>query len=266
MKFASAVKALVLGFALLGPAAGCGNDNPSVTVTAASREVRGTVSRRRPVTRVIAVDAKTKRQVASAVPDAQGRFVLTGLRKGAQYKITLVLGRTSKPLVFPRFAGLSGKTNLFRIGTRRCAGGAMCTEGPIDLGEIQDPGPDDTGALEPAPANSPLLQEDFDMDGTPDAMDTDVDGDNMPNAMDADNDGDGMPDAAAFGDSDGDGITNEADPDADGDGMPNETELAPTGDLDGDGIPNAMDEDSDGDGLADTMDDSPNGEGLPAEI
>ncbi len=274
MKFASALKALVLGFALLGPVAGCGNENPSTTVTATGRDVRGTVSTRRPVTRVIAVDVKTRRVVASAVPDAQGRFVLSGLRKGSKYKITLVLGRTTKPLLFPRFAGFTGKTNIFGIGTRRCVGGAQCTEGPIDLGQFNDPGPDDTGLIEPS--LNPLAQEDFDMDGMPDATDTDVDGDGMTNAMDTDNDGDGMSDNAAFGDSDGDGLTNESDPDVDGDGMdnavdtdddgdgmPDMMELAPEGDIDGDGTPNSTDDDADGDGLPNAEDDSPNGEGEP---
>jgi len=274
MKFASALKTLILGFALLGPAAGCGNDNPSVTVTATAREIRGTVPARRNVTRVIAVDVKTKRVVASVVPDAQRRFVLTGLTKGARYKITLVIGRTSKPLVFPRPAGLTGKTNIFGIGTRRCVGRPMCTEGPIDLGEIQDPGPDDTGAIETTPAASPLMQEDFDEDGMPDAMDMDVDGDNMPNAMDTDNDGDGMADNAQFGDQDGDGLTNEVDPDVDGDGMPNEMDMDNDGDgtpdametdTDGDGTPDETDPDIDGDGLPNADDDSPIGEGEPAE-
>jgi hypothetical protein len=274
MKFASAIKTLVLGFALLGPAAGCGNDNPSVTVTATAREIRGTVPARRNVTRVIAVDVKTKRVVASVVPDAQRRFVLTGLTKGARYKITLVIGRTSKPLVFPRPAGLTGKTNIFGIGTRRCVGRPMCTEGPIDLGEIQDPGPDDTGAIETTPAASPLMQEDFDEDGMPDAMDMDVDGDNMPNAMDTDNDGDSMPDNAQFGDQDGDGLTNEVDPDVDGDNMPNEMDMDNDGDgtpdametdTDGDGTPDETDTDIDGDGLPNADDDSPVGEGEPAE-
>lgn len=274
MKFASAIKTLVLGFALLGPAAGCGNDNPSVTVTATAREIRGTVPARRNVTRVIAVDVKTKRVVASVVPDAQRRFVLTGLTKGARYKITLVIGRTSKPLVFPRPAGLTGKTNIFGIGTRRCVGRPMCTEGPIDLGEIQDPGPDDTGAIETTPAASPLMQEDFDEDGMPDAMDMDVDGDNMPNAMDTDNDGDSMPDNAQFGDQDNDGLTNEVDPDVDGDNMPNEMDMDNDGDgtpdametdTDGDGTPDETDPDIDGDGLPNADDDSPVGEGEPAE-
>ncbi len=274
MKFASAIKTLVLGFALLGPAAGCGNDNPSVTVTATAREIRGTVPARRNVTRVIAVDVKTKRVVASVVPDAQRRFVLTGLTKGARYKITLVIGRTSKPLVFPRPAGLTGKTNIFGIGTRRCVGRPMCTEGPIELGEIQDPGPDDTGEIGTTDANSPLMQEDFDEDGMPDAMDADVDGDNMPNAMDTDNDGDSMPDNAQFGDQDGDGLTNEVDPDVDGDGMPNAMDMDNDGDgtpdametdTDGDGTPDETDPDIDGDGLPNADDDSPVGEGEPAE-
>ncbi len=257
---------------LFGASLACGaTPTPTVSALTAIRSVQGRLPPSANATRVLAVDASTRRVVASATPDAQGNFLLADVRKGASYKIAVVRGGDAQPLTFPRAAGQAGSTNVFGVGTRRCAGGAQCVDGPMDLGELTPAGAGEVGFR---PQRSPLQLEDFDEDGMNDAVDADVDGDGTPNATDADNDGDGMPDRAEFGDQDGDGLTNEVDADADGDGTPNAmdddddgdgtpdaAEHGAEGDLDGDGVPNAADPDDDGDGVPDADDETPNGVG-----
>ncbi|MFO0602476.1 MAG: hypothetical protein U0324_04840 [Polyangiales bacterium] len=257
---------------LLGASVACGaTPMPAVSALMAVRSVQGRLSLGTNATRVLAVDASTRRVVSSATPDPQGNFLLADLAKGASYKITVVRGGDTLPLTFPRAAGLAGSTNVFGVGTRRCAGGAQCIDGPMVLGDVTLAGAGEEGCR---PQRSPLQLEDFDEDGMNDAVDADVDGDGMPNATDADNNGDGVADRMAFGDQDGDGLTNEVDPDADGDGTPNAmdddddgdgvpdtAEHGPAGDLDGDGMPNGTDPDDDGDGVPDAEDSTPNGVG-----
>ena len=263
------LKILALGFAMLGPAS-CGDSNPTTTVTATAREIRGRVTTRRPpgrtITRVVAVDVKTRRIVATATPDAMGAFVLTNVTKGRAYRIVAMLGKTPRPITFPAAAGRPGKTNVFKMTPKAC-GRAQCDDAPVDMGELTDDGTD----IGTTPENSPQQFQDSDGDGMPDAVDNDLDGDGMPNAMDRDDDNNGMPDvgdpAAAqgmhtpgeYGDSDGDGLTDEADPDADGDGMANSVDS----DDDGDGTPDAMEADTDNDGVPNAMDDDADGDGAP---
>ncbi len=229
----------------------------------AGRAFRGTLPASvhgRPISRVFAIDAKTGRTVASAVPNAQGQFNLDNLPKGATYRFAVQVDRASIPLVFPRQQGGTQRTNLFNVGARTSRVGSL--DGPIDVGAVRTTIQNGETQITPRdPARAPNLQEDIDNDGMPDAADPDVDGDGTPNAMDMDNDGDGMPDNAQFNDQDGDGVTNESDPDTDGDGTPNAADM----DNDNDGTPDAMDtapsggtvgtaEDSDGDGVPNTED------------
>ncbi|MCK6548478.1 IPT/TIG domain-containing protein [Myxococcota bacterium] len=115
----------------------------------------------------------------------------------------------------------------------------------------------------------PIVGDDLDGDGIPDASDDDRDNDGCPNLTDAFPD-----DAEACADLDGDTIADERDLDDDGDGIPDAEEVSPgadgwitdprTGDTDGDGVADAIDlcptardpdqADEDGDGKGDACD------------
>ncbi len=251
MRKTSLFQVAALGLALLGTVGGCGSSTPAVQ-TVTSRVVRGRVPVRTGtarIVRVVAINAKTRLTIGSAVPAANGTWTLNNMPVGATYRLQFITANNrSRPLVFAKRPGAAPKTNLFRIGTKRSlrAGGL---DGPIDVGELTTEMVDGEETFVPPSGSAPNLQEDFDEDGMPDAMDADLDGDGTDDAMDTDLDGDGAPDNQAFGDQDGDGITNESDPDMDGDGMAN-----------------AVDTDNDNDGMPDAMDTTPNGdEGANAE-
>jgi hypothetical protein len=263
---------LALGLTLLGAAwGGCSEPDTANVVRATSREIRGRVPVRAGalrVLRIVALNARTRRVVAQAEPNADGTFVLRGVTVGAPYKVNAVVGRRTVPITFPKAQGSPDKTNVFEIGTQGDAP-ASPLDGPIDLGVLQDASPERFDTL---PENAPNLQEDFDRDGTPDGADPDRDNDGVPNAMDADNDGNGTPDAVEVGDLDGDGLTNDADPDLDGDGTPNLTDA----DNDNDGTPDVTDttpsgamgnppDDLDGDGLPNAEDATPDGNDAPVD-
>jgi len=238
------IKAALVAAALMGSVPGCSDSGTTSTVRATSREIRGKVPVRtgaNRISKVVAIDAKTRRVIAQTVPAANGSFVLTGVAVGATYRIHAIVGRRSIPIVFPKARGVPAKTNIFKVGTKNSPR-AGTIDGPIDVGDLSSTMEGGEEQFNTPAESAPNLQEDFDEDGMPDGADSDVDGDNVPNDMDMDNDGDGMPDNAEFGDQDGDGLTNESDPDMDGDGMPN-----------------AQDPDNDNDGTPDAMDTSPNG-------
>lgn len=263
---------LALAGALVAASFGCGEDPVPNAGRATTREIRGKVPLRLGafrVLRVVAVNALTRRAVSTAVPAADGAFVLTGVTVGATYRLHAVVGNRSIPIVFPKQMGDAAKTNLFKVGVVVDFRAAPLA-GPIDVGTVFESGPD---AFETPADHAPNLQEDFDGDGLVDGRDPDVDNDGMPNATDPDDDGDGREDRVAYGDLDNDGLTNESDPDLDGDGMPN----AADPDNDNDGVPDAMDGtpegmegggppgDADGDGLPDSEDGTPHGEDDPAD-
>ncbi|MFO0628535.1 MAG: hypothetical protein U0325_23380 [Polyangiales bacterium] len=245
MRKTSLFQVAALGLALLGSVAGCGSSTPTV-MTATSRVLRGKVPVRTGsarITRIVAINAKTRLTIGSTVPAADGTWTINNMPVGATYRLQIITANNkSRPLVFAKRAGAPAKTNLFRVGTKRSprVGGL---DGPIDVGDLTTQMVDGEEQFVPQQGREPNAQEDFDEDGMPDAMDSDVDGDNTPDEMDNDVDGDGAPDNMQFGDQDGDGITNESDTDMDGDGMPN-----------------AMDMDNDNDGMPDAMDMTPNGD------
>jgi hypothetical protein len=251
MRKTSLFQAAALGLALLGTVGGCGSSTPAVQ-TVTSRVVRGKVPVRTGnarIIRVVAINAKTRATIGTAIPNASGVWSLSNLPVGATYRLQFITANNrSRPLVFAKRPGAPAKTNLFRIGTKRSlrAGGL---DGPIDVGDLTTEMVDGEETFVPPSGSAPNMQEDYDEDGMPDAMDPDLDGDGTDDAMDTDLDGDGTPDNTAFGDQDGDGLTNESDPDMDGDGMSN-----------------AQDTDNDNDGTPDEMDTTPNGdEGANAE-
>ena len=193
-------------------AAGCGGDAPATTAdggatSAAARALRGTVPTQlwgAAVTRVNVIDASSGRTVASAAPNAQGAFAINNVPKGATYRVSLQAGSRAVPLVFAKSQGAVAKTNLFKVGTATAPRGGS-TDGPLDVGNLQSTEEGGEGQVTPSdPANAPNLQEDYDNDGIPDAMDPDADGDGTPNAMDADGDNNGTPDNEQFADQDGD--------------------------------------------------------------
>jgi hypothetical protein len=245
MRKTSLFQVAALGLALLGSVGGCGSSTPAVQ-TVTSRVVRGKVPVRTGnarIVRVVAINAKNRLTIGSAVPAANGTWSLSNMPVGATYRLQFITASNrSRPLVFARRAGAPAKTNLFRIGTKRSFR-VGTLDGPIDVGDLTTEMVDGEESFVPPAGSAPNQQEDFDEDGMPDAMDADLDGDGTDDAMDTDLDGDGTPDNTAFGDQDGDGITNESDPDMDGDGMPN-----------------AQDTDNDNDGTPDAMDTSPNGD------
>ena len=273
MKVSNWLKILGLSMMMMGPAGtGC-SSTPGTAVTATSRQIRGKVrlgSGARTVTSLVLIDARTKQRVQTAAPDAQGNFVFNNVTKGKAYRIISVIGKRSVPLTFPRQAGRTGKTNVFRVANKACAGTATCDDAPIDLGELVDHNDAMDVSFGTDDAHNPALFSDTDSDGIPDATDPDLDGDGTPNAMDRDDDNNGMDDTGdpasaqgsltqgEFGDSDGDGLTNEADPDADGDGTENSIDT----DDDGNGTPDAMEADTDHDGTPNAMDDDINGDGV----
>jgi hypothetical protein len=252
-----------LGLALLGSVGGCGSSTP-VVQTVTSRVVRGKVPVRTGnarIVRVVAINAKTRLTIGAAVPAANGTWALNNMPVGATYRLQIITANNrSRPMVFAKRPGAPARTNLFRIGTKRALRAGRL-DGPIDVGDLTSEMLDGEETFVPPANNAPNMQEDFDEDGMPDAMDADLDGDNTPDEMDTDLDGDGAEDNQAFGDQDGDGLTNESDPDMDGDGMANAVDA----DNDNDGMPDAMDtspngdegaapEDRDGDGIPNTED------------
>lgn len=123
------------------------------------------------------------------------------------------------------------------------------------------------------------LEDDPDLDGTPNSRDADSDGDSFsdaseagdancstppvdsdrdgtPNYLDLDANGDGVEDETQTGDTDGDGTPDWQETDVDGDGIPNADELGGGStpvDTDGDGTPDVSDEDSDADTIPDRI-------------
>lgn len=94
-------------------------------------------------------------------------------------------------------------------------------------------------------AASGRSERDFDLDGTPDYLDTDSDGDGLADAFEA---GDGLVETPPV-DSDGDGSPDYLDLDSDGNGIPDAREG--TADTDADGVPDHADSDDDDDGVRD---------------
>jgi len=172
-----------------------------------------------------------------------------------------------------------------------CADETLCMYNDSDNDGITD-------NLEDTNGNGDYTDDDFDMDGIPNYIDTDddndglltefedvnsdgdlanddTDGDGTPNYLDIDDDGDTVPTASEDLNGDGDfdnddwdmdGIPNYLDVDDDGDGQSPEFEdLNVDGDLtnddtDGDGTPNYLDDDDDGDGVDSSFEDV-NGDG-----
>ena len=114
MKLSQWMKTLVVGLALMGSVPGCSSD-PATPVVATSREIRGKVPVRtgaNRITKVVAIDAKTRRVVAQATPGADGSFVIMGVMKGSTYRLHAIVGRRSIPITFPKVRGMPAKTRL----------------------------------------------------------------------------------------------------------------------------------------------------------
>ena len=105
--------------------------------------------------------------------------------------------------------------------------------------------------------------EDINMDGNLDNDDTDMNG--IPNYLDSDDDGDGILTTDETGDLDGDGIPNYLDEDDDGDGVFTIFEGSTTlQNTDADALFDYLDVDDDGDGIGTASENpDPNGDGNP---